>query len=665
MVGCAIMSAALWVPLLAVALGTTLSFIGGARPRILLPIRGFALAAVVTSVAAHLVPEAMSAVGVGALVAFAVGLWLPHWLSQAQRRLAKHSDHRRIAAEVGFVAVLVHQVGDGLALGALGASARGANWDLLLGIAAHTVPLAAVVTLPFLARGWRQVTARAGLLAAANAVGVLAARSLGELHAEVLPWFSAVVAGTLLHILSHDEPAIARPAGLRAIEVAAMVAGVVVPTLLAADDEHRVVAAMAALALSIAPLLLIGLAITVLLRTAAPAVRWTSAQSAGVFRGVAAAAAAALRAPSCACEVVTSVPVSEPAPGDPRSLNARPSAQQLAFLLIAPELHVGTLIATMWLFGWRWAALRGFVAMAAAAGAVALLRRMGETRGMRGSASPRASAEPPAGPRWSRLPLRDVLAETFVHAGPWLAAGVVVATWLQVALPADWLAASPSSTIVALPLAVALVAALTYVCAWSATPIAAVLVTQGLSPALALAGLIIGTLTNRDVLRVLGATTGTRSWRAIALVAAAVAAVAALVSVAHLAPGFSPYPALPRQVQLACALLLGAGCLLSLWRYGLTAWLEPLLSDAASHHHHQHEEAEPCRDGCHDADALGPPSSSAPITAAPAPAARQGAAVSPHPHDHAHPHASGDAHEHTHDHAHDHTHGDDHGHRHL
>ena len=44
------MVAALLIPLVAVTLGTALSVIGGSRPRVLLPIRAFALAAVVASV---------------------------------------------------------------------------------------------------------------------------------------------------------------------------------------------------------------------------------------------------------------------------------------------------------------------------------------------------------------------------------------------------------------------------------------------------------------------------------------------------------------------------------------------------------------------------------------------------------------------------------------
>lgn len=629
----------LLVPLVAVTAGTALSVIGGPRPRILLPIRGFALAAVVTSVAAHLVPEAMmSAAGVWALLAFAIGLWLPLWLGHLRRDMAEQGTHRKIASELGFAAVLLHQVGDGVALGALGHSHHSGheNWDLLLGILAHTVPLAAVVTLPFVERGLRQVVLRAGLLVAASAVGVVGAEWLASLHTDVLPWFSAVVAGTLLHILSHDEPAIGRPAGLRGLEVLAMLAGAILPALLAHEHEREVLAAMGELTLTLAPILLLGLAATVLLRAV------TQPPQLGGGRGVLAGFRAALRWPACACEVTATSQVT-----------TMPSRAQLSFLLVAPELHLGTLLVTAWMFGGWWMALRAALAMLTAAIAVYALRRLTPVDEGRDGRDVRE--RPPAmSVHWARLPMRDQIAEAFVHAGPWLAAGLVVASWLLLALPPGALAVDLHGTAHSmwLPFVTTAIAVLTYVCAWSATPVAAVLVAKGLAPELAIAGLVIGTITNREVLRALAARLGRRAVYAVAAMVLVLTALGAeLLASGALAssvwPEVVPGPELPRALELACAVLLGAGSLLSLWRYGLNAWLEPLLADAASgHRHHQHDETEPCRDGCHEP-------------------ARDGdsmiGALRPRPnpfraHDHDH---------HGHDHAHGHHHGHDHHHEHA
>lgn len=632
------MLAALVVPVVAVSAGTALSVIGGPRPRVLLPIRGFALAAVVTSVVAHLVPEAMmSGAGVWALLAFAIGLWLPLWLGHLRRDMAERGRHRRIASELGFAAVLLHQLGDGVALGALGTSAISGhhNWDILVGIFAHTVPLAAVVTLPFVERGLREVAMRAALLVAASAVGAAGAEWLGGLHEELLPWFSAAVAGTLLHILSHDEPAIDRPASLRLVEVAAMLAGASMPALLSSEHELEVLGAMGQLSLSLAPVLLLGLAATIVLRAFVSQPMLGRPPGGGEGPGVLAGLAAALRAPSCACEVTASAQVA-----------SRPSRAQLAFLLIAPELHIGTLMITAWLFGGWWAALRAALAVATAWIAVLVLRRLSPAE------APAGAGHEAAPLRWTRLSLRDQIAESFVHAAPWLAAGIVVATWLALSLPAGALVADLHGTTHGLwqPVSTAAIAVLTYVCAWAATPVAAVLVAKGLAPELAIAGLVIGTITNREVLGALGAKLGRGAiWAVAAMVAVLTALGAALLASGMFSssvwPAVAPQPELPRAVEWAAAALLIAGALLSLWRYGLAAWLEPLLADGSGHHHHQHEEAEPCRDGCHDPLAVEPE-----LVAAGA-----------------HPHAPGHGHGH-HDHAHhDHAHHDhahhDHAHR--
>jgi uncharacterized membrane protein YraQ (UPF0718 family) len=627
------MVAVLLIPLVAVTLGAVLSVIGGTRPRVLLPIRAFALAAVVTAVSIHLVPEALATAGPWSLLAFAFGLWLPLWLGHLRRDMAERGRHRRIASELGFVAVLLHQVGDGVALGALGTSAGDAraNWDVLVGIFAHTVPLAAVVTLPFAARGLRSVAVRAAVLIAATIVGVLGTGALAAVHAEILPWLSAGVAGTLLHILAHDEPALARPAGLRRVEVAALLAGAALPALLAHEEERVILAQLGASLLELAPVLALGLGATVLLRARLPDATGAKLRSRGVLRGF----VAALRSPSCACEVTAHA-----------GAGPAPTRSQLAFLLSAPELHVGTLLLTGWLFGGWWALARALAAMAVAAAAVALMGRAAPTVAL-GPAPPGDDVA-----TWTRLSLRDQLAETFVHAGPWLAAGLVVATWLA-ALPAGaLLGADPgrwdgAGGALLLPSLVTAIATLTYVCAWAATPVAAVLVGHGLPPYLAILGLLLGTITNREVVRVLTARLGRRAVLALALVVVVLTATATLaLRSGALHPGLWPGALtgwqLPRALQWLGAALLVGGTLLSLWRYGLTAWLEPLLADASGHRHHQHDEAAPCQDGCHD-------------VAAPADGlATQRAGAQGRGQVHRHDHHHGHVHRHEHEHEHEH-----------
>lgn len=195
------------------------------------------------------------------------------------------------------------------------------------------------------------------------------------------------------------------------------------------------------------------------------------------------------------------------------------------------------------------------------------------------------------------LPWSDQLSETMVHAGPWLAAGLVVTAWFAVTTPPDWLRSGDAQSLgtFALAFIVAAVAAVAYVCAWAATPLAALLIAKGLPPALAVAALLIGSLTNREVLAALVPSLGRR---ALAFIAAA-ALVTTLVAAALAGPRVEPLPLAPRWLGLTAAAALAAAALWSLWRYGLAAWLEPLIADPAGHHHHQHAETEACRDGCH------------------------------------------------------------------
>lgn len=565
------MLAALLVPLVAVTIGTSLARLGGAKPRVLLPIRAFALAAVVAAVSLHLLPESLAGAGLGVLGAFAAGLWLPMALAKS-RSTNDRQRHRRLASELGFLAVLAHQVGDGLALGSLGTGLHTghSHWDVLLGIAAHTVPLAAVVTLPF-AGSTHQLVWRAGLLVVASALGVVGADWLGALHEDVLPWLSAAVAGTLLHLLAHDEPSLARPDALRLFEVGAVLAGAVLPIALSGEHNLPALTALTATATAVAPALLLGLAAALALPYLAAT--WRHPRS-----PLLAGWLDALRAPACSCQL-------EELSGE---LAGAPDRRTAVYLWVAPELHPGTIVLTTWLFGPAWAALRLALALTLAT----LLAML--TRG--------TSAPPPVAPP-AVVPWSERLAETLVHVGPWLAAALVITSWLTNAALSPALAALEAlAGPYGAALALTAIAAIAYVCAWAATPIAATLVAAGVSPSLAVAALVLGSLTNRRLLAALRQSFG----RGVLYATLAVAVTTALVATAlapH-APSLAALPRAPRALELAAALVLAAAALYSLWRHGLTAWLEPLLANATGHRHHQHEETEPCGPGCHDHDAL-------------------------------------------------------------
>jgi ZIP family zinc transporter len=159
----------------------------------------------------HLLPEAVAAVGWGALAAAGVGAFGPILL---ERLFPTHDEHTHEAPTtslaMGYAAVVAHQAGEGAALASL-AETGALSAGIVVAIAAHTVPLSMVVGIRVLeVRGRVAGNRRAIVLAllgvaAATAGGAVAGSLLGgaRLHA-VQPWLLAVVAGLLLHALSHD-----------------------------------------------------------------------------------------------------------------------------------------------------------------------------------------------------------------------------------------------------------------------------------------------------------------------------------------------------------------------------------------------------------------------------------------------------------------------------
>ena len=139
--------------------GVLMTLVGAARPTVLLPLRSFAMAALLASVLLHLLPDAIAGAGGATLLAFVAGIVLPNlfsslraWRAPTQHRHAHDhlpaQGHRNQVLLFGISGVLLHQMGDGLALGAFssGPHAGHVHWDLVIGIAAHTVPLVAIVT---------------------------------------------------------------------------------------------------------------------------------------------------------------------------------------------------------------------------------------------------------------------------------------------------------------------------------------------------------------------------------------------------------------------------------------------------------------------------------------------------------------------------------------
>ena len=201
-------------------------------------VRTFAVVAAASIALLHLLPEAIAAVGYGALLVAFLGAFGPVLLERAIPTGAHAHEAPTTALAMGYAAVVAHQAGEGAALASL-AETGALSLAIVLAIAAHTVPLAMVVGIRVLeargeAQGGRGAIGVALLgVAAATAVGAAAGSLIGGARlVAVQPWLLAAVAGLLLHALSHDvlaAPALSTRG--RAVDTLAGWAGLALATL--------------------------------------------------------------------------------------------------------------------------------------------------------------------------------------------------------------------------------------------------------------------------------------------------------------------------------------------------------------------------------------------------------------------------------------------------
>lgn len=232
---------AIVVAVVAVALGLGLGLAPLASRRALGPLRTLALAAVIGVAVLHLLPEAVSILGPTGLVVFALGLALPRWLGRLRGAPGRHE----LGLELGYWGLLVHHLGDGLALGAYSSvdeRTGHSHVDVLLALVLHTVPLVAVVSAGYAkARGPHTAAVRAFGLMVASVLGILLARLVPlELVERAQAWIAAAVAGLLLHGMSHDmSEDLPQSAWGRAIDLLAAVVGGTIGWIGTTLDQHN------------------------------------------------------------------------------------------------------------------------------------------------------------------------------------------------------------------------------------------------------------------------------------------------------------------------------------------------------------------------------------------------------------------------------------------
>ncbi|HUQ04664.1 MAG TPA: hypothetical protein VM261_19320 [Kofleriaceae bacterium] len=205
-----------------------------ARLWVLAPVRAFAVIAVAMAIAVHILPEAIDGAGWWVLVPFALGFVAPPLIARVAKQRA--GQHRRLAAELSYAGVLVHQVADGVGLGVLAGGDGGVHWDFVIGVGAHTVPVVAVIALAFAELGGaRAALLRTAGLFAATAAGILLTRADASFVSDAGPWLNAAVSGLLFHVLLHDADDRDVPNQARPLEALGAAAGAALPFLTHGD----------------------------------------------------------------------------------------------------------------------------------------------------------------------------------------------------------------------------------------------------------------------------------------------------------------------------------------------------------------------------------------------------------------------------------------------
>lgn len=190
---------------LSVALGGIAAVWRDHGKRVVPGITTFATVAAAGVALLHLLPEAIVEGGIFTLVPLVVALFVPVVI---ERRMHEDPASPTGALIAGYVAVLVHQAGEGTAVASL-ARTNELRPTIILAIAAHTIPLAMVVAIRALTSSGNQ---RGSVRAAFALAGCALATIVGALSVEVIdasliargkPWLVAAVAGLLLHALLH------------------------------------------------------------------------------------------------------------------------------------------------------------------------------------------------------------------------------------------------------------------------------------------------------------------------------------------------------------------------------------------------------------------------------------------------------------------------------
>lgn len=474
----------------------------------LITISGFALL--------HLLPESAEQAGWLVLPMALLGFVLP---SVAERTLHHgHPGMRRTVIVLAILGIAAHATLDGLFLEAGGRAhdqhGHSGNtheltaWAVIL----HRIPEGLGI--------WWIVPRTLGVLPAilitlASVAATLFGYFLGDsmLTADsqnALAMLQSLLVGSLLHVVLHAhipaprEPGRIRPASVLGAAIGVAVLWFVIHDHFPQTDYGGPADLFVQLALESAPALLVAYLLVGLCHAFLPG-NWLKSVTRGpnfvqALRGV----AVGLPLPVCSCGVV---PIY-------RELIRQGAAiaAAIAFLVATPELELAAVMLTWQLMGGEVALVRCGMAAVLALSVGVLVASFAKPKPQ----DPNAAASDCSIPAGESGGLGTRL-KTAINFGfgpavdstaTWILTGLLLSAMLMPYVDPEWIAGLPPG--IDVPIA-ALIGLPLYVCATGSTPLAAMLLVQGLSPGAVLALLLTGPATNVTTFGVLARLHGTRT----------------------------------------------------------------------------------------------------------------------------------------------------------
>ena len=477
---------------------------------------GFVLVSIGGIAVLHLLPEAFMQIGIMAIVMAILGALLPAFAEKLfhQQERITHTGVLTLALS----GILLHTLLDGMALSA-GSRGHGHGELLAYAVVLHRLPVGMLIWWALRPLYSIRVIVTVLLVMCASTIG---GYLLGGIHVDlehsVLPtYFQALVTGSLLHVLFHrhfhdhgrhgDEQIMPRPRGRQiwATIGAALGLGVLLGLpvgehLPAEHSIHYTLETARHLFLQSAPALLLGFTIAASIQLFLPATRFGWLKRGGRSSQVTRGMLFGLPLPICSCGVVPLY----------HTLTRKgvPLGAAMAFLIATPELGIDAVLISVPLLGWQMALIRVIgAAIVAWVSAWLVDRFMPPVKTVPPRIELDMVKDKPVQTRLQRF-WHTLNHDLIDELGAWILLGLIIAAiadpflgkvnWADIP---PWLDV-PLLAIIGMPL---------YVCAVGATPIAAVMLLNGISPGAVLAFLLTGPATNVSTIGVIRNLNGNRA----------------------------------------------------------------------------------------------------------------------------------------------------------